>query len=129
MKLQGKILKSDTDKRLVFGWASVVADAEGNLIVDSQGDTINIDTLENAAYEFVLRGGEGDLMHAVKGVAYLVESMVFTPEKAELLGLENVPQGWWVGFYVCDDKLWEQVKDGRFTMFSIGGRAVREELQ
>ena len=55
MKLTGKIAKRDDEKFLVFGYASM-AD-----VTDSQGDVISIDTLEKAAYDFVLHsrmGGE-----------------------------------------------------------------------
>lgn len=39
-----------------------------------------------------------------------------------------VPEGWWIGFKVTDDEVWEKVKDGTYPMFSIEGEAVREEV-
>ena len=60
----------------------------------------------------------------------MVESMVFTPEKAEAMGIPQgiVPTGWWVGFKVEDDRLWSQVKDGRYQSFSIHGSGVRTPI-
>ena len=124
MKLTGKITKRDDDKFLVFGWASM-AD-----VTDSQGDRISIDTLEKAAYDFVLHSRMGGAMHEVMGVAALVESIVFTPEKLAALGLSEdaVPHGWFVGFKVNDAEAWQKIKNGDYAMFSISGRAVREAV-
>lgn len=128
MNITGKILKRDDDKFLVFGWASVASDKDGKVIVDSQGDTIPIAELEKAAYNFVLHDGIVAAMHRRYGVAHLVESMVFTPDKLETLGLakDALPQGWFVGFKVTDAETWQKLKNGDYKSFSIGGRATRE---
>ena len=39
-----------------------------------------------------------------------------------------LPVGWWIGFKVTDPEVWEKVKDGTYSMFSIEGEAVREEV-
>lgn len=124
MKLTGKIAKRDDEKFLVFGYASM-AD-----VTDSQGDVISIDTLEKAAYDFVLHSRTGGEMHEVMGVATLVESIVFTPEKLAALGLaeDALPHGWFVGFKVHDTEAWQKIKNGDYSMFSIGGRAIREAV-
>lgn len=122
LKLNGEIKKIDDDNFLVFGYASVAG------VEDSQGDTISIGELEKAAYNYVLKSRTGGAMHEVIGVADLVESIVFTPEKLEMLGLEknSLPQGWFVGFKVKDTDTWQKIKRGDYKMFSIGGRALRE---
>lgn len=126
VKLEGKfeIQKSSEEKRLAFGWASVAN------IVDSQGDVIDAEELEQAAYKFVRFYREGGEMHERGGCAELVESIVFTPEKLKALGLnENaLPPCWWIGFYVTDDEVWNKVKSGEYSMFSIEGQAIREEI-
>jgi len=38
----------------------------------------------------------------------------------------RVIDGWWVGFLVDDDGVWEAHKRGERPEFSIGGRAKRE---
>lgn len=126
MKINGKITKADDDRHLVFGWASVSA-TEDEEIVDAQDDSIPIEELERAAYEFVEFNREGGEMHEVTGVARLIESMVFTPEKKNLLGIDGVLSGWWVGFKVTDDDVWQKIKSGEYSMFSIGGSAKRSD--
>lgn len=129
MNITGKITKRDDDRFLVFGYASV-ADVDGNAVVDSQGDTISIVELEKAAYDFVRFSGTGGEMHDRIGVADLVESIVFTPEKLEALGLakDALPHGWWIGMKVTDAEVWQKIKNGEYSMFSIGGHAVRSEV-
>ena len=60
----------------------------------------------------------------------MIESMVFTKEKAAALGIPEgtMPEGWWVGFEVTDDEVWKKVKDGTYKMFSIEGTAQRVEI-
>lgn len=33
-----------------------------------------------------------------------------------------VPEGWWIGFKVTDDEVWEKVKDGAYPMFPLRAR-------
>ncbi len=132
MELKGTIVKRDDDKFLVYGWASVANDKDGNPVIDSQGDVISIEELEKAAFDFVCFNGMGGEMHDPDrmGVSWLVESFVFTPQKLELLGLpkDALPQGWFVGFKVRDAETWQKVKNGDYKSFSIGVRAVREAV-
>ena len=126
-----KIAKSDDDKRLAFGWANVSVSAAGEQLVDWHEDMIDIEELEQAAYKFVELYREGGEMHERGGCAVLIESMVFTKEKQAALGLPEgtVPEGWWIGFYVTDDDVWEKVKSGEYPMFSIEGEAIREPVE
>jgi hypothetical protein len=129
--VSGSIEKKDDDKRLVFGWASIAKDKDGNVIVDKQGDVLeDIDQMEKVAYDFVLHSRDGGEMHVRKGVSTLVESVVFTPEKCEALGIpENtVPTGWWVGFKVHDDNVWKGVKSKKYKQFSVHGSGMRKAL-
>ena len=105
------IKKADEDKHLAFGWAYVSQD-EG-------------------AYQFVELYREGGEMHERGGCAVLVESMVFTKEKQQALGIPDgtLPIGWWIGFKVTDEDVWSKVKDGTYPMFSIEGTAIREEFE
>lgn len=129
LKSRFKIMKSDEDKMLAFGWASVSARIDGEVIEDYQGDIIEPGELEAAAYEYVRLYGEGGEMHERGGVAVLVESVVFTVEKMQAMGIPEgtVPVGWWIGFRVTDKDVWEKVRDGTYQMFSIEGEAERVE--
>lgn len=127
MRLNATIKKADDEQHLVFGFASVAADETGQ-VVDSQGDVISIDELERAAYEYVQFSGAGSEMHENPDVAQLIESVVFTPQKLEMLGISGLPYGWWVGFRVTDEDVWQKIKSGEYSMFSIGGSASRGEI-
>jgi hypothetical protein len=127
------IAKVDDDRRLVFGYANVAVSADGVQIEDSQGDLIDPQDLEDAAYEFVLKFGDSGVMHAGEAVGKMVESFVITPEKLAAIGLVAKADGvlpkaaWWVGFHVEPDAF-AKVKDGTYKMFSIQGTGEREPL-
>lgn len=131
LKGRFKIMKSDDEKMLAFGWASVSVRVDGEVIEDWQGDIIEPGELEDAAYEYVRLYGEGGEMHERGGVAVLIESAVFTEEKMQAMGIPAgaLPVGWWIGFKVTDDKVWKKVKDGTYPMFSIEGEAERVEVK
>lgn len=131
LKGRFKIMKSDDDKMLAFGWASVSMRVDGELIEDWQKDIVEPDELENAAYDFVLLYREGGEMHERGGAAVLIESVVFTEEKMRAMGIptDTLPIGWWIGFKVLDEEVWEKVKDGTYPMFSIEGEAERVEVK
>ena len=122
------IEKRDDDRHLAFGWASVSVRADGEVVQDYEGDMIDIDVLERAAYEFVVSYREGGEMHERGGVATMIESVVFTKEKQRAMGLPEgaLPEGWWLGFLVTDDDVWQKVKDGTYSMLSIEGTAQRQ---
>lgn len=126
-----EVIKFDNEQKLVFGWANIIKDEDGEIYVDSQGDFIDdIGQLEKAAYDYVLHSRNGAEMHINQNVARVVESFVVTPDKLEALNLvsktDAIPAGWWIGFKVDDDDVWEKVKDGSYTGFSVHGKGKRE---
>ena len=127
---QFKIVKSDSEKRQVFGWGSVAARASGDVIQDWQDDIIDIDELEQAAYAFTKDYATAGEMHERGGVGDLIESIVFTKAKTSALGLIDgtLPEGWWIGFQITDDEVWQKIKQGDYGMFSIEGTAARQEV-
>lgn len=128
--IQGEILKVDEDRRMVFGWASIVADGDGEELVDKQGDILDLPSLEDAVYDFMLTSRATDEMHQKDFTGRVFESVLFTPEKIAAMGLEKgaVPIGWWIGSKIDDDETWEGVKSGRLSMFSIRGRGDRTPI-
>ena len=126
VKLEFK--KADPDKRMIFGWASVVT-KDGKYIIDKQGDIIPVTELEKAAYEYVLYSRDQGDMHDEYNVGKLVESFVFTKEKQQALGIDLGMEGWWVGYYVNSDKLWSAIKRGDRPEFSIGGGAIPIDVE
>lgn len=131
VNLVGQVVKVDTSRQLVFGWASIAKKTDGEVVTDSQADFMDDQwELEKMAYRYVLHYRDGGEMHERRGVARLVESMVFTPEKLEKMGLatDALPMGWWVGFKVDDPQVWASAEAGKFTGFSIGGAGIREQV-
>jgi len=122
-----EIVKLDEDRRLVFGWASVAMRKDGSTVVDTQNDMIDPDTLELAAYRYVLEDGDANEMHGDDRIGRPVESFVVTPEKLQKMGLapDALPLGWWLGIYVENDKAWGDVKTKKVRAFSIEGKAER----
>ena len=131
VKSRFRIAKSNDEKMLAFGWASVSMTVDGELVEDWQNDIIEPDDLEKAAYEFVELYREGGEMHERGGAAVLIESVVFTEEKMKAMGIPSgtLPIGWWIGFKVLDEDVWEKVKDGTYSMFSNEGEAKRVDVE
>ena len=123
------IYKTDDDKRLVFGWASVSIKVDGEQLEDRQKDMIDPEDLEEAAYEYVLNFRDTGEEHipTMRKKGKLVESCVFTAEKQKAMGIPEgiLPIAWWIGFKIEDDEAWEKVKNGTYKMFSIEGKAKR----
>ena len=130
-KRKFQIKKTNDEKMQAFGWASVAISENGETLEDWQGDIIESDELESAAYKFVDLYREGGEMHMRGGAAYLIESVVFTKEKMTAMGIPEgvLPVGWWIGFQVTDTDVWEKVKAGTYSMFSIEGEAERIEVK
>lgn len=123
------VIESDQPKDIVFGWASVAFRADGTQVIDHQGHMIDVDDLEDMAYNFALsRGTSGD-MHTSAPFGEMIESMVFTPEKIEALGIDpgTIPYAWWVGFKLPPEQA-KAVRDGRRRMLSIEGSAHLDHL-
>ena len=118
------ISKAKDDSQQVFGWASVSMTEKGTPAFDWQGDIIPIQVLEKAAYDFVLNFGETGEMHYGEAKGDLIESVVFTKEKMEAMGIPVgiLPEAWWVGFYIPDMEVFAKIKNGTYRMFSIHGK-------
>lgn len=123
------IEKTDAKKGLVFGWASVIK-KNGVVVSDLQGDQIESDEdMENAAYDFTMSSRVGGEEHVRKGVSTLIESMAFTDEKCEALGLpDDFPRGWWVGFKITDKEVMKGMAAKRYTQFSVHGVGKRTPI-
>jgi len=124
--IEGQILKADEEQRLVYGWASVVTE-KGEPIIDRQGDVIEAETLVKAVNEFMEHVRVGKTMHVGEQTGVIVHSMPVTKEIGEALGIQSDREGWVVAYKVYDDDVWDMVKSGELTAFSIGGKAVKED--
>jgi hypothetical protein len=124
--IEGQILKTDDEQRIVYGWASVVTE-NGVPVVDRQGDVIEADTLVKAVNEFMEHVRVGKTMHSGDQTGMVIHSLPVTKEICDSLGIQCNREGWIVAYKVYDDAVWAMVKSGELAAFSIGGRAVKEE--
>lgn len=124
-----QIAKSVEDEQLVFGWANVAIDTDGTYPLDWDGDVHEPEELEKAAYNFVLKYRATGENHEGEAKGNLVESMMFTKEKQNALGIPEgvVPEAWWVGFHVPDKEVFAKIKSGEYEMFSVQGSAIRQD--
>lgn len=127
MKIDGTILKYDDEQRMFYGWASVVTN-KGELVIDRQGDAIDLKSLEKAVNKFMMEVRVGKVMHTGDQKITFVHSFPVTDEICKALGLDCEKQGWIVGGYVHDEDTWQMVKSGKLPALSIGGIARSEEM-
>lgn len=124
------IYKAREDECLVSGWANVAINKDGSVPLDWQDDIISPATLEKAAIGFMLDYRGSGEMHKGSSKGTVVESIVFTKEKQQVLGIPDgvVPEGWFITVKVHDPEVFAKVKDGTYKMFSIQGTAKRVKL-
>jgi hypothetical protein len=122
--------KARDDEQLVSGWANVAINKDGSVPLDWQDDVIAPETLEKAAINFMMDYRGSGEMHKGDSKGVVVESIVFTKEKQQAIGIPEgtVPEGWFITVKVNDPDVFAKVKDGTYRMFSIQGTAKRVKL-
>lgn len=125
--LVGKVLKLDTERRIVYGWASVSTE-KGELVVDSQGDIILPEEMEKMADEFMLSVRAAKAMHEGGAIGEVIHSLPLTKSLAEALDITADREGWIIAMKIHDDEIWGRVKAGELGAFSIGGVGRRIEV-
>lgn len=120
-----KYHKVDEPKRVVTG-PVLVPDT-----VDLQGDFEFPEDIQKAAFKFMEDARNIGEMHTkFGGIGIPVESWIarepiFIDKGSEF---KIFPTGtWMMSVRVTDDKVWEKVRNGELTGFSIGFRGTREE--
>ena len=124
------LYKAKEAEQLVSGWANVSVNADGSIPLDWQDDVIAPEVLEKAAVNFMLDYRGSGVMHDGDAVGTVVESIVFTKEKQQAIGIPEgtVPQGWFITVKVHDADVFAKVKDGTYKMFSIQGTCRRTKI-
>lgn len=118
-----RILKdgADPEQRLVYGEV-LIPD-----IADAQEDVISAEEIEKTAHRFLAEYQQLGFMHRgvlEKGAATIVESYV-APVDFEING-HSVKKGSWVLVTkILDDNLWNLIKTGVLTGYSMGGLGMR----
>lgn len=117
------IIDKSDEKQLVYG---VVYEPD---VEDAHGDYMNSADIEKAAHEFMKEARNIDTNHDFEsGVGEVVESYI-APADFEIDG-ETVTKGTWVMVTKASDEVWEAIKKGEITGYSMAGTAeVLEEQE
>ncbi|SFM29016.1 Putative phage serine protease XkdF [Gracilibacillus orientalis] len=110
------INKDDEDQQLVYG---VVYEPD---VEDSHEDFMTAPEIEKAAHGFMKDARNIDKQHDFEsGVGEVVESYIAPAEFQ--LGEETITKGSWVLVTKASDEVWEEVKKGEITGYSMAGTA------
>jgi hypothetical protein len=119
-KLFIPIAKANTEEQTITG---VVLQPE---VVDAQGDIMAAEVIRKAAHRFLAQYNKATklgLMHKdFKPRFELVESYL-APMDFDLNGFKVKQGAWLMTVKVLDSAVWERVRRGELTGFSIGGKA------
>lgn len=120
MSRQVNFVKADDERQIVYG---VVYEPEK---VDSQGDYATAKEIEKAAHSFMLNQGVIKIEHNAEVEAAPVESFIAPADFVMDGASERVKKGSWVlGVKVFAKDMWEAIKSGEYTGFSMAGEAVK----
>ena len=108
------------DERFVLG---IVLEPE---VVDAQGDIYSAEEIRAAAHRFMEEFGGLGLMHRLRVNEQVKVLESFLAPTDFTVGELTIKKGTWLlAVRVLSDELWERVKTGELTGFSIGGSARR----
>lgn len=120
------ITKLDEEKQIAYG---PVLEPD---LPDAQGDVMSVEDIEKAAHRFMLKAQLGrasadGINHEIwvgHSKAHVVESWIAHEDMTH--GGDTIRKGtWMLGVHLADPALWDSVKKGELTGFSIGGRGIR----
>lgn len=113
---QVKIVSKSDEQQLVYG---IVYEPD---VEDSQGDFMTAAEIEKAAHNFLKDARNIDTQHDFQsGVGEVVESYV-APADLEIEG-ESIAKGSWILVTKASDEIWEEIKKGDITGYSMAGTA------
>lgn len=116
------IIDKADEKQLVYG---VVYEPD---VEDAHGDYMEADDIEKAAHEFMKEARNIDTNHDFEaGVGEVVESYI-APADFDIDG-ETIKKGTWLMVTKASDEVWESIKKGEITGYSMAGTAETIEKQ
>lgn len=116
------INKEDEEQKLVYG---VVYEPD---VEDSHGDVMSASEIEKAAHGFVKDARNIDKQHNFEsGVGEVAESYI-APADFDIGG-NSIKKGSWVLVTKASDEVWEDIKKGEITGYSMAGKAETLEKQ
>lgn len=103
---------------------------------DTQGDIYSAADIRKSAHGWMERYGSVDLMHSWQALGAkdvsILESYI-APSNCEIGEGDDAYQvvegSWLVALRVHSSDIWEAIKAGEIGAFSVGGNAVREEIE
>ncbi|ANB56362.1 phage protease XkdF family protein [Anoxybacillus sp. B7M1] len=114
--------KEEEEQKLVYG---VVYEPDA---VDSHGDFMTAAEIEKAAHGFLKDARNIDKQHDFNpGVGEVVESYIAPTDFT--IGNEEIKKGSWVLVTKASDEIWEQIKKGEITGYSMAGTAEVVDVQ
>lgn len=126
-KLFVPIMKTNKERKTITG---VVLEPD---TVDAQKDTIPADVILDAAEDFLANINVETtlgLMHKdMNPPLQLVQSFVVSDSDITINSVIVLRGSWVITVRVNDDDIWQQIKDGKLTGFSIGGKATVQSLK
>jgi hypothetical protein len=116
------LFKMDDEQHLVYG-VVLVPDVE-----DLQGDVISKEEIQAAAHDYQVNSRLVKAHHRSPTDAEVVESYIAPVDIP--LGGGIAPAGSWIMVTkVHSSKMWEAIKKGEVTGYSIGGMGEREKIE
>ncbi|KJJ42979.1 phage portal protein [Bacillus subtilis] len=114
--------KSEQDEqKLVYG---IVYEPD---VPDAHGDFMTAEEIEKAAHGFLAEAREIDINHSFEGGTGVVVESYVAPDDF-MIGSKQITKGSWVLVTRASDEVWEQIKAGIITGYSMAGTAdVYEE--
>lgn len=116
--------QDENEERFVFGEVLIPEE------IDAHGDIYSIKEVRFAAHFFMEKFGNTGLMHEqfINEDAIIIETFV-APVNMTIEGRKIKKGTWLIGMRILSEALFEDIKAGRLTGFSIGGIATVQELR
>lgn len=100
-------------------------------VTDAQGDIMDADVIAKAAGDFLARFNKSTTlgyMHNQFNKRFELRQSFVAPDNIVIANKTVKKGAWLMVVKVLDDKVWESVKKGKITGFSIGGKAKVKKL-
>jgi len=114
-KFASFIVNKADDRRLVYG---IVYEPN---VVDGQGDFADADAIEKACHKFMTNWQKLGLMHKRATPDLKLVECYIAPVDFHLNGEEVTKGSWVIGVHVDNERIWEAVRAGKLTGFSLQG--------
>ena len=102
---------AEPERRLAYGWASV-STANGEVVEDFEGDTIDNNALHELAHHITRGTRAGDFEHDGVHCNEIVECIVMDKALQKALGIDLGREGVLIGTHIPGDEEWAKAQNG-----------------